>query len=913
MDETPVNIAALAGFPRRFVQKTWQRLFIDEAVDLPQWQERILVAVFAAVMLFGLVPLYTSLKMAIAAGLWLNAAIYLGGYLLGCGVAFVRAIPLVVRAWVVVGMLFLLGALAFFTLGPHGSGRIYIFAAAIMASLLLGLRASLSFLAFVIAFCAVFTYLLNTGDIRWTLADQDPINSWNAAIVTFLFLCVLTCVALAVLIKGLAAALDKTRNYSRQLSDVGDALRGEVKQQEQLQVGLRASEKRFKDLFESAPNAYFSLEMNGRIIRCNKQAAMLLGCPSQDLRGRSIMEFFPDNTPGKTRADAVLARFRRGGEVIHEELRMRKADGELIWVEFTLNAVQEVSGGFTEGRAIVVDVTERKRIAQALAESEQRFRQIFEESPVPLFMQDFSGVKTGLQALACSGVGDLKQHLEHDPEELGNLLAKIKFVFINQATLDLYETDNQDDAAAMLAGLASEEAGRYYIDLLADLFQGKTRFERTRHRLTHQGNEIDIIVSKVVMAGYEEDLSRVLTSIIDISAISKAQREKELLETQLRQSQKMEAIGTLAGGIAHDFNNLLGVMTGYAELALGSVKAKRCSTKEIEEILTAGERARELIQRILTFSRKVEVDLEPLDLNAEVGRTAQLLGRTLPKMISIETVLAADLPLVKANANQLQQIVLNLATNAQHAMPEGGRLAIETQAVTLDREYCSRHLESAPGRYVVLQVSDTGCGMDDETREHIFDPFFTTKGIGEGTGLGLSSIFGIVKGFGGQILCYSEPGTGTTFKIYLPALEPDAALPRGKASSTAETVGGSETIVLVDDNEDLCSIGSQFLADSGYRVLTANSGEQAVGLYRDQGGDIDLVVMDLSMPGMGGYKALKAILEIDPRAKIIISSGYAINGSVKECLQAGAAGYVAKPFRKDELVALVRRVLDRAQ
>lgn len=652
--------------------------------------------------------------------------------------------------------------------------------------------------------------------------------------------------------------------------------------------------------------------MNGRINRCNQQAAILLGCPSQDLRGRSIMEFFPDNAQGKTKADAVLARFRRGREGIHEELQMRKADGELIWVELTLNAVQEVRGGFTEGRAIVVDVTERKRIAQALAESEQRFRQIFEESPVPLFMQDFSAVKTRLRELVESGTGDLKQHLEHNPEELGNLLAKVRIVFINQATLDLYEADSRDDAASMLADLAPEEAGRYFIDLLVDLFQGKTRFERTRHKLTRKGNEIDIIVSKVVMAGYEQDLSRVLTSIIDISAIKKAQREKELLESQLRQSQKMEAIGTLAGGIAHDFNNLLGVMTGYAELALNSVQAKRYSTKEIEEILTAGERARDLIQQILTFSRKVEVDLEPLDLNAEVGRTVHLLGRTLPKMISIEVALAEDLPLVKANANQLEQIVLNLATNAQHAMPGGGRLSIETQAITLDQEYCSRHLESAPGRYVVLQVTDTGCGMDDQTREHIFDPFFTTKGVGQGTGLGLSTIFGIVKGFGGQILCYSEPGTGTTFRIYLPALEPDAAQPSGKNISTVANMGGNETILLVDDNQDLCTIGSQFLADVGYRVLTANSGEQAVALYKEQGVEIDLVVMDLSMPGMGGYKALKAVLEIDPRARIIISSGYAINGSVKESLQAGAAGYVAKPFRKDELVALVRSVLDRA-
>ena len=389
--------------------------------------------------------------------------------------------------------------------------------------------------------------------------------------------------------------------------------------------------------------------------------------------------------------------------------------------------------------------------------------------------------------------------------------------------------------------------------------------------------------------------------------------EQMRLARQLQQAQKMEALGTLAGGIAHDFNNILGVVIGFSEIALQTAKDKADPSASIREILKASDRARALVKQILTFSRKEEGDLTPLNLNREIRDIVELLSKTIPKMITIETHLDPDLMPVMANANQIEQVLLNLGSNAQDAMPGGGRLVIETQNLNLDQEFCRQHFKVQPGPHVLLMVSDTGVGMDAQIRDHIFEPFFTTKEAGKGTGLGLSTIYGIVKGFGGQISCYSEPGTGTTFKIYLPAHQQSISHPAGVFKLAAKLPGGHETILLVDDEDTLRDLGAQSMSSMGYQVLTAKSGEEALEVYNAQGNGIDLVIMDLSMPGMGGVRALKAILEVNPAAKVMIASGYTANGTVKEALLAGAMGYVAKPFRLSELLNEVRNVLDKSQ
>ena len=395
----------------------------------------------------------------------------------------------------------------------------------------------------------------------------------------------------------------------------------------------------------------------------------------------------------------------------------------------------------------------------------------------------------------------------------------------------------------------------------------------------------------------------------DISERKEAEREREKMQAQLRQAQKMEAVGTLAGGIAHDFNNLLQAVQGYAQLLLLRKGDNESGQRELEQIVRAARRGGELTQQLLTFSRKVESELQPIDLNHEVESVRLLLERTIPKMIEIEFSLAEDLKIINGDPGQVEQILMNLAVNAKDAMPDIGKLMVETNNVTLDEAYCKMHRVAKAGDYVQLTVSDTGHGMDKETLEHIFEPFYTTKETGKGTGLGLATVYGIVKSHKGHIVCYSELGEGTTFKIYLPAMEFTEGTARAD-EQIMEPQGGSETVLLVDDDKPIRILGTEILENFGYTVLTATDGESALDLYREKQKKIDLVIMDLIMPGMGGKRCMVELLKINPEARVAIASGYSPDGPTREILKNGARGFINKPYDLRQMLKIVREVLD---
>ena len=396
----------------------------------------------------------------------------------------------------------------------------------------------------------------------------------------------------------------------------------------------------------------------------------------------------------------------------------------------------------------------------------------------------------------------------------------------------------------------------------------------------------------------------------DITERKRAEEEKEMLRAQLLQAQKMEATGALAGGIAHDFNNLLQAISGYAQMLLLKKDEHDPDYHSLKAIQKSGDRAAQLVRELLQFSRKADSKRGPVELNKEVEQAVRLLERTISKMIDIEVHLSHDLWMVYADPVQLEQILLNLGTNAADAMPDGGKIFIAAENITLDETYAETHLGTQPGQYVLLTFSDTGHGMDQEVLVKIFDPFFTTKEIGKGTGLGLASAYGIVKSHGGCITCDSEVGSGTTFKVYLPAME------QVETGENIDTVSkspqkGTETILIIDDEEPIRNLASCALTDFGYSVLTASTGEEALEKYVSKSSEIDLVIMDIGMPGMGGHKCLLELLHIDPTARVIIASGYPINGQVKRTMEAGAAGYLAKPYRVSDLLNKVRSVLDK--
>ena len=396
--------------------------------------------------------------------------------------------------------------------------------------------------------------------------------------------------------------------------------------------------------------------------------------------------------------------------------------------------------------------------------------------------------------------------------------------------------------------------------------------------------------------------------VIGISKITRDITERKALEAQFQQAQKMEAVGRLAGGVAHDFNNLLGIISGYCGLLLGEAPEGRPMHDYLVEIQKAGERAASLTRQLLAYSRKQILAPDVVDLNEVVQDCEKMLRRLLGEDVELTTVAAPELSRARVDISQLEQALINLAVNARDAMPRGGKLTIETANVTLDETYSHTHPEVNPGPHVMMAVSDTGSGMDAGTKAQIFEPFFTTKEAGKGTGLGLAMVFGFIKQSGGHISVYSEPGVGSTFKIYLPAVESAEVVER------TEEVGepipmGCETILLVEDEHDLRKLARQILSRQGYAVLEAADGVEALRLAESYPDPIHLLISDVVMPVMGGRQLAAQIAALRPGIKVLFMSGYTDDAVMRHGVLSSETPFIQKPFTVDSLPLKVRKVL----
>jgi PAS domain S-box-containing protein len=415
------------------------------------------------------------------------------------------------------------------------------------------------------------------------------------------------------------------------------------------------------------------------------------------------------------------------------------------------------------------------------------------------------------------------------------------------------------------------------------------------------GSHVAVLIGIATLIGPQGGPERV-AFIVDIS-------EKKKLEQQLRKAQKMEAIGQLAGGIAHDFNNHLSVIIGFSEVLLDRPNVDDKMRGQCEEIKKAGERAASLTRQLLAFSRQQVLTPKVLDLNHVVLETEKMLTRLIGEHIQLSTNLDSSLGSVKADSGQIEQIIINLAVNARDAMPEGGKLVVETANADLDEDFVLLHQPCVAGRYVLLTVSDTGSGMDEQTIAHMFEPFFTTKEVGKGTGLGLSTVYGVVKQSGGYVWVDSEIGRGSTFKIYLPRID-EIVLQRPSIGSARELFRGTETVLLVEDEDSVRKLTRTFLGESGYSVIEANSGAQALELAAEYSKPIHILLTDVVMPGMNGRALAQKMFALRPEMKILYVSGYAGGfESHSQILQDGAV-MVAKPFARKTLLGKVREVLD---
>jgi two-component system cell cycle sensor histidine kinase/response regulator CckA len=627
--------------------------------------------------------------------------------------------------------------------------------------------------------------------------------------------------------------------------------------------------------FDAINHGVCLLDAAGRVRRANRAMQQLAGVPPEKIAGLSFEEIYrgiqppPDGWP--------LNRARKSGRRETAQIRMGGR-----WFEVTVDPMKGPQGEFAGAVQTVIDITEKKqseqereRLLDQLAGERARLEAVLQQMPAGVVIAEAPGGKLVMS-------NPQAERILRRPITLGNDIER-------QAEFDLLRPD----------GTEYTPAG---IPLARSLASGEVVVNEEMEIVRQDGSRTTILVSSAPVRDRNGFIVAAVATFYDVT-------ERKRLEQELRQSQKMEAVGRLAGGVAHDFNNLLTIIGGYGQMIADSLGPEDPIRKDLEAILEASTRATALTRQLLTFSRRQMVQPKVLDLNRQVSRMNRMLRRMIGEDIELKTSLKAASSRVKADPGQIEQVVLNIAANARDAMPDGGRLTIRTADVEFDREHLTGRRALPPGKYVELSISDTGTGMSPEIQSHLFEPFFTTKAKGKGTGLGLSTVYGIVKQSGGDVTIESEEGKGTTVRIYFPlAGGPERA--RREREQAEPVCGGTETILVVEDEADVRRLTSEMLKQQGYTVLEAASGPEAIRLWRDNRGKIDLVLSDVIMPHMSGPEMARELWTLKPDLKVIYMSGYTGETIARHGVLNQGTRFLQKPFTLKTLLRKVRAVLD---
>jgi len=635
----------------------------------------------------------------------------------------------------------------------------------------------------------------------------------------------------------------------------------------------RTEDERFRlaAIVEYSEDAVIGKNLDGIITNWNKGAERIYGYGAEEVLGKHISILAPPERAEEM--PQILQKLRLGERIKPLETVRLTKDGRLIHVSLTVSSIRDSTGKIIGASLVGRDITDQKRAEEklrahekALRSSEERYRSLFE------------GVVHGIYRLGLDG----------------------RFLEVNPALVAMLGYSSADDVLKLNAATDVPVCGEDSPPLLQKWLSEKRIEDEARWR-RRNGTIITVRLN-----------GRTLTDeqgvVQGLEFIAEDVTERRSLEQELRQVQKIEAVGQLAGGIAHEFNNFLGVILGYSEFLFEEAGTNEGLRRGVAEIKAATQRAASLTRQLLAFSRKQVLEPVILDLNQVIWEAHKLLRRLVPANIEIVPILDPVLGRVKADPGQIQQILMNLVVNARDAMPRGGKVTIETINTELDESYCGQHVGVRPGAHVMLMVRDTGLGMDAETLSHIFEPFFTTKEPGKGTGLGLSTIFGIVKQSGGHIAVESSVGTGTVFRIYLPRT--DVQVEQSKPAVTqAEELGGSETILVVEDETALRKLICISLERRGYKVLAARDGAEAIEICQRNPSQISLVLSDIMMPHVNGLQLRERVATLCPNAKFLFMSGYSEEIVDPENLLAQGCAFLEKPFLPDELVQKVRDLI----
>jgi two-component system, cell cycle sensor histidine kinase and response regulator CckA len=636
-------------------------------------------------------------------------------------------------------------------------------------------------------------------------------------------------------------------------------------------------ESLFRRIFETAEEGIWVIDATSNTSFINPKMASMLGYTLEEMRGKPLEDFMDEQA--KIVARRHLLR-RRAGEREQHDFRFRRKDGSFIWTLVNSNPLLDASGKFIGALAMISDITARKQTEQALLESESRMKVLIDATPDAIFFKDGGGrwLLINQSARTIFGLESVEYHGRTDAE-LADMIPPLR-----ETLLYCSQTDEiaWSKGATVRGDEKIVEPGKptRYLDVIkVPLFNA----DGTRHGL--------VVVAR------------------DVTERKEAEFEQVHLQAMLMQSQKMESVGRLAGGVAHDFNNMLAVILGYTDLAMAKIDPGQVFYDDLRHIREAAQHSADLTRQLLTYARKQSINARTLSLNTTITNMLAMLRRLIGDHVRIEWKGGAKPDVVKADPIQIDQVLANLSINARDAMNSGGgTLTIATSNVTIGDHLLSGHPPLPAGSYVVLSVRDTGRGMDKETLSHVFEPFFTTKEAGYGTGLGCAMVYGIVRQNGGWIDVDSEPGKGTTFRIYLPCVvdvvQPDAPVDASNAAN------GSETILLVEDDAAVRALVRAVLVQYGYKVLVAGGGQEAITIADRCRETIDMLLTDVMMPGMNGVELKRIISERFPRVVPLLMSGYVGDELAHDEIANAKCAFIQKPFTPVQLAAKVRETLD---